>query len=220
MATFRYVLIKNTIVCHYDSMEILEAITGSKSRARVFQVLFENHHVELYFRELVRKTGLSIRPIQQEVARLSEVGLLKSRKDGNRLYYSANSSHPLFVDIRQMVEKTSGYRSLLQQVLLVPEIHAAFIFGSMAKGVERPDSDLDLFVVGDLGLRHLIMLMSGIGDRIGREINPYVLKPDEFAQRLQTKHHFVTSVMDSKREFLVGNEDVLKRLGRKRLSQT
>lgn len=201
-------------------MELLEVLTGSKSRAEVFRLLFEKPDTELYLRELARQAGVSIRPIQQEVARLVEAGLLKARKDGNRLYYSANSDHPLYPQIRQIVEKTSGYRGLLQKALSVPEIQTAFVFGSIAKGTERPDSDLDLFVVGGLGLRQLMKLLSGIGERIGREINPHVVTPDEFAKRVQTKQHFVTSVMDSKKTFLIGDENELKRLGKKRLAQT
>src|SRR5689334_19524622 len=106
-------------------MNDLAAIIGSKSRAEVFRLLFEQPGKELYLRELHRKSGLSIRPIQQELSNLQETGLVKIRKDGNRVYYSANSEHPLFPEIRSLVEKTTGVRALLQEALSDPGIQFA-----------------------------------------------------------------------------------------------
>src|SRR5690348_13981109 len=103
-------------------MSDLITITGSKSRAEIFRLLFEQAGKELYFRELQRQSGLSIRPIQQELDNLHSIGMIKVRKDGNRSYYSANSEHPLFPEIRSLVEKTTGFRALLQKALIDPDI--------------------------------------------------------------------------------------------------
>lgn len=124
-------------------MGSLADIIGSKSRAEVFRLLFEQPGKELYLRELHRQSGLSIRPIQQEIANLKATGLIKARKDGNRVYYGANTEHPLYPEIRSLVEKTTGVRALLQKALTDPEIQIAFVFGSVATGKAKPESDLD-----------------------------------------------------------------------------
>jgi uncharacterized protein len=141
--------------------------------------------------------------------------LIKIRKDGNRRYYSANTKHPLFPEIRSLVEKTSGASALLQTVLTDPEIQICFIFGSIASGSARPESDLDLFVIGNIGLRKLTKVLSGISERIGREINPHVMTTQEFSKKMQTKDHFISSIMSSEKIFLIGGADELKRLGKK-----
>ena len=64
-------------------------------------------------------------------------------------------------------------------------IQIAFIFGSIAKGKIDAESDVDLMVIGEIGLRNLSRLLSGIPERIGREVNPYALSPMEFRKRFQ-----------------------------------
>ena len=200
-------------------MDDLAELTGSKSRAEVFRLLFEQPGKELYLRELHRQTSLSIRPIQQELDRLETIGLIKTRKDGNRVYYSANTHHPIYPEIRSLVEKTTGVRAILRTALQDPQIQVAFIFGSVASGKATPESDLDLFVIGDLGLRKLTKLLSGLTLRIGREINPHVMSTEEFSKKLRAKNHFISSVMETEKMFVIGDEDELKRLGEERLAE-
>lgn len=63
---------------------------------------------ELHVREIERRSGLSIGTVRQELQKLLKMELELARRDGNRLYYSANKEHPLFSDIRNLVLKTSG----------------------------------------------------------------------------------------------------------------
>jgi hypothetical protein len=95
-----------------------------------FKLLFEQPGKELYLRELQRQSGLSMRPIQEELKHLQTIGLIKTRKDGNRTYLSANTEHPLFPEIRSLVEKITGVRALLRHALSHSDIRFAFIFGS------------------------------------------------------------------------------------------
>lgn len=143
------------------------------------------------------------------------MGLVKTRKDGNRLYYTANTDHPISPEIRRLVEKTSGYITILKEILAVPSIQIAFIFGSVASGKARPDSDLDLFIIGNLGLRKVSHLLAGVTDRIGSLVNPHVVSPDGFVRKLKEKNHFITNVMESPKTLVIGTEDDLKRLGKK-----
>jgi predicted nucleotidyltransferase len=198
----------------------LVQIVGSRARAEIFKLLFENVESELYLRELGRRSGLSVGSIQQELAHLLEAGLVKPRKDGNRLYYRANTEHPLFPEIRSLVEKTVGFREILRKALTDPEVHGAFIFGSVASGKAKPESDLDLFVVGDLGLRRLTKLLSGMSERIGRVINPHVMNSQELSRRVLGKNHFISSLMASQKIFLIGDENEFKRMGKKRLAKS
>jgi len=196
-------------------MTFLTDIIGSKSRAEVFRLLFERPGIELYLRELHRQSGLSIRPIQQEITHLLDSGIIKLRKDGNRVYFSANTEHPLFPEIRSLVEKTTGVTALLSQALADPAIQIAFIFGSVASGKAQPESDLDLFIIGDLGLRKVTKLLSGMSERVGREINPHVMAPDEFGRKVRDKDHFISNLMGTEKVFLIGDINELKRLGKK-----
>ncbi|RJX16606.1 MAG: nucleotidyltransferase domain-containing protein [Desulforudis sp.] len=78
------------------------------------------------------------------------------------------------------------------------DINCAFIFGSFASGQEKSSSDIDLMVIGSIGLRTLTTSLTGVNEQCGREINSHVLSPKEFAMRLQRHDHFLANSMLSK----------------------
>jgi len=86
-------------------MALLSEILSSKVRAEIFRLLYGLSPKELHVREIERQTGFTIGTVRQELQKLVRIKLLTTRKDGNRLYYSANSEHPLFPDIRNLVSK-------------------------------------------------------------------------------------------------------------------
>jgi DNA-binding transcriptional ArsR family regulator len=196
-------------------MDKLATLIGSKTRAEIFRLLFQRAGTELYLREIQRRSGVSVRPVQQELSKLSQMGLVKLRNDGNRIYYGANTEHPLFPEIRSIVEKTSGVSALLERALGGPGVENAFIFGSVGAGTARPDSDLDLFVVGEVGLRTLVKRLGGMSERVGRVINPHVMSKEEFSRKARKKDHFVSNVLGAQKAFLIGTEDELRRLAKK-----
>ena len=169
---------------------------------------------ELHIREIERQSGLADATVRQELKRLSRLGLVSARRDGNRSYYRANLQHPLYPDIRNLVLKTSGLVDLLREALVHPGIRSAFVFGSMAKGTDKADSDIDLMVIGSVSLRQLAKLLSGVATRVGREINPHVLTPGEFARRKQSRDHFLNTVLTAPKLFVIGKENELEAMGR------
>ena len=177
-------------------------------------MLFSSSPNPLHLREIQRRAGLSIGAVRQDLEKLTALGVVLRRKDGNRVYYAANQSHPLFTEIRGLVLKTCGLADVLGEALKGKGVYCAFVFGSIAQGTATAESDVDLMVIGDIGLRKLAGLLAGIGNQLGREINPHVLGPTEFSKRLKTKEHFAASVMASPRIWIMGSEDDLKAMGR------
>jgi predicted nucleotidyltransferase/DNA-binding HxlR family transcriptional regulator len=194
-------------------MSSLSELLTSRARAEIFRLLFSGRGEELHVREIERRSGLNESTIRQELRKLVRLDLVHSRRDSNRVYYRAKTGSPLYPEIRNLVLKTSGLADVLSSALQDKRIGLAFVFGSIARGEEKADSDVDLMVIGALGLRDLSGLLSGVEERIGREINPHVLQEDEFRKRLLTKEHFVTSVMESPKIFIIGSQDELEALG-------
>ena len=194
-------------------MNILAKILSSRVRAEIFRILFGARGVELHNREIERRAGLSESSVRRELRNLEVLDLVKSRQDSNRVYYRANEDHPLYQDIHKLVVKTSGLVDVLKEVLDDGRINIAFVFGSIADGTEKAGSDVDLMVIGPLGLRALCGMLSGISERVGRAINPHVFKNAEFRERVASRDHFVMSVLKSKKLFIVGNDDDLKAMG-------
>ena len=195
-------------------MNNLAILLSSKTRAEFFRLLFGLSSKPLHLREIQRSSGLSIGSIQQEAVTLQKLGLITVRKDGNRTYFEANKEHPLCGDIRRLVLKTSGLVDVVKQALKADDIKCAFVFGSVARGEERADSDIDLMVIGDIGLRKLTGLLSGVANKVGREINPHIHSLEEFKKRLVKKEHLVSMIMASPKIFIIGSEDDIKAMAK------
>lgn len=88
-------------------MNLLAELLSSKTRAEIFRLLFAVREEPLHVREIERRSGLSIGSVQVETRKLEKLGILIRNRDGNRMYYAPNRSHPLYHDIRSLVLKTS-----------------------------------------------------------------------------------------------------------------
>ena len=191
-------------------MKLLAQLLCSQVRAALFRVLFGLSSSEIHLRELHRQTGFAIGTVRQDIEKLVGMGLVLRQADGNRVYYSANRSHPFFAEIHRLVLKSDGLVDAIAETLPPDQFDCVLVFGSLAAGTERPDSDIDLLMIGNVGLRKVTQMLSGLGDRLGREINPVVLSRAEFRKRTQEADHFLMSVLDQPKLFVRGDEDVLK----------
>ena len=194
-------------------MNKLAELLSSRVKAEIFRLLFGVTPRELHVREIERQSGLADATVRQELKRLSGLGVVEARLDGNRTYYRANPQHPLYPDIRNLVLKTDGLVEVLRQAIDAPDIELAFVFGSIAAGTAKAESDVDLMVIGTISLRRLSKLLSGIATRIGREINPHVFTVEEIEKRKQVRDHFVSTVLAAPKLLVRGSEDELTRLG-------
>ena len=194
-------------------MNILAEILSSRVRAEIFRILFGTDAQDYHLREIQRRAGLAIGTVMQEAAKLEKLALIKKRRDGNRTYYKANKEHPLYREIHTMVLKTIGLADILRMSLSIDSIQFAFIFGSFAAGTEKPESDIDIFIIGDVGLRTMSKLLKEPGLKIGRELNPHSMTRMEFIHRKIKKEHFVKNVIASPKVMIIGTEDDLTKLG-------
>ncbi|NOR44802.1 MAG: toxin-antitoxin system toxin subunit [Candidatus Delongbacteria bacterium] len=192
-------------------MSILAEIFSSKVRSEYFRILFGLENKEYHLREIQRLSGYAIGSVRQEAQKLTKLELILKRIDGNRTYYSANRNHPLYSVLHDLVMKTNGLADVLKNSLNVNSIEYAFIFGSIASGEERPDSDVDLFLIGDIGLRELSKLLKGINLVISREINPYTITVKKFIKRKNENDHFISRVLNSSKIIIKGNIDNIEK---------
>lgn len=195
-------------------MNILAELLSSKIRAEIFRMLFGTRDDALHMREIERRSGFTMGTVQQELKKLHRLELVKRNRDGNRLYYSANKQHPLYPEIRNIVLKTVGLVDILHEALgRSPRIEYAFVFGSVARHGENTHSDIDLMVIGSLGLREVTALLSNLSGDIGREINTHVMIHEEFFDRKTQREHFVTSIISEPKIFIIGDENEFAAMG-------
>jgi predicted nucleotidyltransferase len=158
--------------------------------------------------------------VQRELAALVQAGLLQREQSGRQVYFQANPQSPIFPELQGLILKTAGLAGVLRAALapVEPRVAAAVVFGSMASGRMHGESDIDLLVVsGDLSLRDLAGPIRRASDRLGREVNINLYRPDEWAERAQSGHPLARSILSGPRLNLIGGADELERLAEKRL---
>lgn len=140
--------------------------------------------------------------------------MVARREHGNRTYYRVVAAHPAFADLRAMIMKTSGLGDQLREALasLGATVSLAFVYGSVARGDDVAESDVDLFVVGSASRREVAAVLARAAGALGRELNPVIVAPADFAARRRDGEHFITSVLEGPRMWLIGDEASLAAL--------
>lgn len=196
-----------------DDMKTLALLFSSRVKAEVFRLLFSTNRAELYLRDMARRADFSVSAMMQELRKLTLAGIVLARKDGNRTYYRSNQDHPFYAEISGLVRKTELVEAL-GKALGTEGIESAFVFGSFATGAEKPDSDIDVMIVGSATLREIAKRLRDIQSELNREINPVVYSPQEFTRRLKARDHFLTQVMKQPRLVIKGSTYEFERLGK------
>ena len=191
---------------------MLQKLLGSQARAEILKNLFTAERKSVHLRELSRLSKLSAPVLQRELRQLNQLGLVVAQKDGNRVNYSANAESPIYQLLCELVLKTEGAADILRAAFVDVSADYVFIFGSMAKGTAKADSDIDLFVIGDCGLREVTRHIHIVADRISQVVNPYVISLKDYQSRLQRHDHFLEEIRLSPKIFLKGDANEFARL--------
>ena len=180
------------------------------TQQRVLGVLFGQPDRSFYTSELIRMAGTGSGAAQRELARLEESGLIVSRRVGHQKHYEANAGSPLFAELRSIVLKTVALAEPLRTALkpLSSSIRAAFVYGSVAKAVDRATSDIDLLIISDsLTYGDVFGVLERVTKTLGRQVNPTVYTAAEFSKRSRQERAFVTRVLEQPKVWIIGGED-------------
>jgi predicted nucleotidyltransferase len=191
----------------------LSSTLFGRTRGAVLAVLFGHVGESYYLRQLARMTGITLGPVQRELRQLVDAGLVTKKTLGTQTLFSANEASPIFAEMRAIVAKTVGIRDILLAALspLAANIDLAFVYGSVARSREGQQSDVDLMIVGSVRFEDVVDRIAYAQKTLNREINPTVYTANEFRGKL--RGNFLKTVLGENKLFLIGDEDVLRKLG-------
>jgi len=185
---------------------MLQRLLTSKTRVKLLTLFLMNPKREMYIREIVRITNENINSIRRELINLEEIGLLTSRKTANTKQYVVNKKMPIYNELTNIILKTEGVGKILRENLSeMGEIETAFIYGSFASKKAGLNSDIDLFIIGNIDEKKLIKSIKELEKEISREINYILFEPKEFRERIKNKDPFVSNVLKEPKTILLGN---------------
>ncbi len=178
-------------------------------RQGVLGVTFRDPKRWWYLSELAGALGTSPSSLQRELETLAATGILEKRVDGRRTYYRARANSAVFKELRGIVTKTMGVPAEIQAALapLAGRVALAMIYGSVARGTDRADSDVDLLVVADdITLEEVYRSLARAERKLRRKVNPTLYTVEEF-RRKRTSNPFLKKVLAGEYVSLIGSVD-------------
>jgi DNA-binding transcriptional ArsR family regulator len=182
-----------------------------KTRQGILAAMLVRPEKTWYVSELARRMGVPSSSLQRELKDLAAAGILKTHRQGRMAYYQANVESPIFPDLCGLLVKTAGLVDVLADALkpLARKLRLVFVYGSVASGRDRSDSDIDLMVIGTVLPADLALPLRRAREVLGREINPTVYSSAEFDRKRAAKDHFLTRVLAEPRLVVLGSGDEL-----------
>ncbi|MEO7040889.1 MAG: transcriptional regulator [Gemmatimonadaceae bacterium] len=181
----------------------------TKVQQRVLGILLGNPGRSFYGNEIIRLADSGTGAVQRELTRLEAAGLVTVTRIGNQKHFQANPTAPIFDELRAVVLKTSGLADILRSALapLAADIHAAFVFGSLAKREDTVNSDVDLMILSDtLTYPELYTAAEDAGRSLSRIVNPTIYTRSEWSRRNKHRSAFVAKVLAQPKIWLIGED--------------
>ena len=188
----------------------------SRTRQNVLGLLYAHPDSSFYTNEILRRTGMGVATIKRELDRMVKAGILTLTKVGNQHHYQANLKCPVYEELASIVRKTFGVVDVIRAALMPvqEQIDFAFIYGSLAKGTEISQSDIDVMIVTDtLAYVDVMSLLGGAEESLGRAVNPSIYNLEQIRNRLITKNAFISRVMEQPKLWIKGEDDDIGKVG-------
>jgi predicted nucleotidyltransferase len=201
---------------------MLDSLLLGKTRSAVLREMFLNPDRAVSFNELVRRAKTGDGAVAREVKTLIDAGLIVETRAGNQRLLAARKEAPVYEELKAFILKSSGVPFIVREALRDFEKHilVAFIFGSVAKGRERADSDLDLFVIGTGSYSKLNQQLYAVEDRLGRKVQLLYFDANSEMDRKSLKKGSMKAILAGPKVFLIGDAAKVERMLEPKVSQT
>lgn len=166
---------------------MIETLISSKTRIKLLLKFFLNSNNSSYLRGLESEFGESSNAIRLELNRFEDAGLLLSENKGNKKYFQANRSHPLFKDIHSILLKFTGLDKIVEKVVSnLGDLEQVYLSGDLAKGMNS--EVIDLVFIGDIDKEYLFSII-GKAENISNKKIKYLLfnSKEEITEEMDRK---------------------------------
>ena len=183
----------------FNAYQMLDTLITSKTRIKLLTKFFLNPQAKAYLRGLEESFGESSNAVRVELNRFEQAGLLSSAKEGNRKVYIANTKHPLYPDIHNILRKHLGIDHIIDEVTKkLGHVEQVWLSGEFAKG--NDSTTIDLLLVGTaIDKDYLENLKEKATSLISRTIELTLFTPATFAEmKSKIKHTEIFLLWESK----------------------
>ena len=163
--------------------DLFAGLISSKTRIKLLVRFFFNPKTRSYLRGLAKEFNVSTNSVREELNQLTKTGLLNAKKGGRQVFYTANTKHPLFPELKSMVGKVMGIDQVIDGIVnRLGDLERAYLIDDYAEG--KDTGIIDLVLVGEIDQYHLNDLSKKTERYINRKIRFLVLSSEEYDELL------------------------------------
>lgn len=191
-----------------------EKLFGSKTRAKLLRLFFENPEKSFYVREMTRVIDEQINSVRRELLNLESVGVIKNETFDNKVYYSANSKHPFYRPLTDIFSKKintlsdQDIRETTWEEYCRPV--KKYLKGLIVTNRLPGQEGIDLLIIGNDKTKKLTRWAEVIEKKQGKPINYVILSADDFTYRKSVRDRFITDVLEMEISEIIDPEQLIK----------
>lgn len=191
-----------------------EKLFGSKTRAKLLKLFFENPEKSFYVREMTRVIDEQINSVRRELLNLENIGVIKNETFDNKVYYSANAKHPFcrpLVDIfskkidlsREKDIKETTWEEYCRPV-------KNYLKGLIVTNRLPGQDGIDLLIIGNDKTKKLTRWAEVVEKKQGKPINYVIMSPDDYTYRKNVHDRFIAEVFEMEISEIIDPENIIK----------
>lgn len=158
---------------------MLESLITSRTRLKMLLKFFINSNATAYLRGMAEEFGESTNAIRHELNNLARASYIIAKEDGRTIQYRANTKHPLYPEIKNLIHKYLGLDKIVDQILMkLGKVYYAFVVGDYANGSDS--GIIDLVIIGNINDVYLKRYVNKAEKLISRKIRVQVMDLETF----------------------------------------
>lgn len=129
--------------------QYIETVLGSQVKIKMLRALLRHPSKKFTIRELAKFIGVTHTPVLRSMKDLQGMNLINLEKHGTANLLALNTSSHLYPILNSLFSfEHETLKNLINKLrALLPPIETAVLFGSLQKGAEKIDSDIDLLII-------------------------------------------------------------------------
>ena len=149
---------------------MLDSLITSKTRIKLLVKFFVTSANSGHLRGLANEFNESTNAIRKELNHLSDAGYLEKKEVSNKIAYSANTKHPMFGLLQQVVHKYLGLDLIVTQVLeRMGNVQRIQLLGDYAKGIDSGVIEINI-TGSEINTEYTESIIPKIEEVIGRKV--------------------------------------------------
>lgn len=141
-------------------------------------------------RELTRDLDEQINSVRRELDNLKKMGLLKSRAKSRRKYFTVNTNHILYRDLRNLIIKaTNSSENLIKNIAKMGTVDFLLVSGAFLK----KSGPVDLLLVGEVNREDLEKFLDTLETE--EPIKFSILTTEDFVYRVKCRDQFILDLV-------------------------